>query len=108
MEETKLIISAIAENGILIIIAGIFLYFIITDKKTKDAERKEEKEKTATVLQELANSNRNIAESLNLLKTSIDTNTQEFKQHDERAINQFNNIDNKLTIITEKLSKKEN
>lgn len=113
MEITE-IISAIAEKGILCIIAGIFLWFIITDRNMKNkereieqAEKKEEKANNNAVLKELASSNANIAESLNLLKISIDTNTTEYRQHDERAIEQFANIDNKLTIITEKLNKKE-
>ena len=42
-----------------------------------------------------------IAESLNLLKTSIDTNTTEFRQHDERSIKEFGKINEHFIKIEE-------
>lgn len=68
------------------------------DKK----ELKEEKQNNNAVLKELSASNKNIAESLNLLKTSIDINTNEFRQHDERAIKQFSSMNEKLIRIEER------
>ena len=47
-------------------------------------------------------SNRNIAESLNLLKTSMDNTNSEFKQHDERAIKGFQEIHEDLLILKER------
>lgn len=112
MENLSNIIPIIEENGILLFIVAVFFYFLFSDRKTKQEdrqreiqERKEEKINNTAVLKELSTSNRNIAESLNLLKTSIDINTVEYRQHDERAIEQFNNINNKLIIIEEKLKK---
>jgi len=112
MEKIFDISSIIVDNGILIFIAVVFFYFLFLDRKSKQEdrqreiqERKEEKINNTAVLKELSTSNRNIAESLNLLKTSIDINTVEYRQHDERAIEQFNNINNKLIIIEEKLKK---
>lgn len=106
------IIDAIRNNGILIFIAAVFFYFLFIENKQKQEDRKiemeerrEEKNNNTAVLKELSTSNRNIAESLNLLKTSIDINTTEYRQHDERAIEQFNQINNKLTVIEEKLKK---
>ena len=84
-----------------VVLAALFVYLFITDRK----ELKEEKANNTKVLKELSTSNNNIAESLNLLKTSIDINTTEYRQHDERAITQFNNIDKHLTRIEEKLNK---
>lgn len=112
MDNVGNIASLIIENGILIFIAVVFFYFLFIDKKQKQEdrkreiqERKEEKINNTAVLKELSTSNRNIAESLNLLKTSIDINTTEYRQHDERAIEQFNSINNKLIVIEEKLKK---
>ena len=79
----------------------IFIYIFVADRKDK----KEEKENNTQVLKELSNSNNNIAESLNLLKTSIDNNTAEYRQHDDRAIQQFSNINEKLIRIEDKLGK---
>ena len=81
--------------------AALFIYIFIADRKDK----KEEKENNTQVLKELSNSNNNIAESLNLLKTSIDNNTAEYRQHDDRAIQQFSNINEKLIRIEDKLGK---
>ena len=98
MEE---IIAALLKYGGTVFMAGLFVYLFITEQK----EKKEEKNNNNAVLKELSNSNQNIAESLNLLKTSIDTNAAEYRQHDDRAIQQFNTINEKLTEIKEKLSK---
>lgn len=89
--------------------AVLFIVFLFYDRKdrkekeTKDAEeRKAEREASNKLLNELSASNRNIAESLNLLKTSIDTNTTEFRQHDERAIKNFEHIKEDLIILKER------
>ena len=92
--------NLILNYGGTVILAALFIYIFIADRNDK----KEENENTAQVLKELANSNSNIAESLNLLKTSIDTNTVEYRQHDERAIKQFGNINEHLIKIEEKLN----
>lgn len=84
-----------------VVLAALFIYIFIADRK----DRKEEKENNTQVLKELSTSNNNIAESLNLLKTSIDTNTAEYRQHDERAIKQFSSINEHLVKIEEKLNK---
>lgn len=102
------ILSAIEKFGGLVILAFLFIYVFFTDRKKqeqKEIELKEEKKNNNVVLSELSASNRNIAESLNLLKTSIDNNTSEFKQHDDRAIQQFSNINEKLIRIENKLNK---
>ncbi len=95
------IVELILNCGGTVILAALFVYMFLEDRK----ELKEEKDNNTKVLKELSISNSNIAESLNLLKTSIDTNTTEYRQHDERAIAQFNSIDKHLTRIEEKLNK---
>lgn len=105
-------ILSVAQLGGLTIIAFLFIYSFVQDKKDRKEEKKNREEElkcerinNSQVLQELSASNRNIAESLSLLKTSIDNNNVEYRQHDERAINQFNLIDKKLSIIEEKINK---
>ena len=94
--------NLIFNYGGTVVLAALFIYLFIADRK----DRKEEKMNNTNVLKELSTSNNNIAESLNLLKTSIDTNTAEYRQHDERAIKQFGNINEHLIKIEEKLNKK--
>jgi len=101
MGEFVEILNNLSSFGGLLILAGLFIYVFFQDKK----ERKEEKINNNAVLKELAVSNNNVAESLNLLRTSIETNTTEFRQHDERAIKQFGNINEHLVKIEEKLNK---
>lgn len=105
-------IGVLLSNGGTVVMAVLFIIFLFYDRKDrKDNEikeqqnRKEERNANNKLLGELSASNRNIAESLNLLKTSIDNSTKEFRQHDDRAIQQFSNINEKLIIVTEKLSK---
>lgn len=93
--------NIIFNYGGTVVLAALFIYIFIADRKDK----KEEKENNTQVLKELSNSNNNIAESLNLLKTSIDNNTAEYRQHDDRAIQQFSNINEKLIRIEDKLGK---
>lgn len=93
--------NLIFNYGGTVVLASLFIYIFIADRKDK----KEEKENNTQVLKELSNSNNNIAESLNLLKTSIDNNTAEYRQHDDRAIQQFSNINEKLIRIEDKLGK---
>ena len=84
----------------------VFLFYDRKDRKEKEEqarqERKEEKEANNKLLSELSASNRNIAESLNLLKTSMDNTNSEFKQHDERAIKGFQEIHEDLIILKER------
>ena len=93
--------NLIFNYGGTVVLAALFIYIFIADRKDK----KEEKGNNTQVLKELSNSNNNIAESLNLLKTSIDNNTAEYRQHDDRAIQQFSNINEKLIRIEDKLGK---
>lgn len=94
--------NLILNYGGTVVLAALFIYIFIADRK----DRKEEKVNNTQVLRELSKSTDNVAESLNLLKMSTDNNTNEFRQHDERAIKQFGNINEHLVKIEEKLNKK--
>lgn len=116
MEDLKEIAKLLFEYGGTVVMAVLFIVYLYIDrkdrkdkelkeqeiKKQENEDRKTEREANNKLLSELSASNRNIAESLNLLKTSIDTNTTEFRQHDERAIQEFGNIKNDLTILKER------
>lgn len=103
------IYNVITTSGGTVAMAILFVIFLFYDRKDKKEiseqekqERKEEKEASQKLLNELSASNRNIAESLNLLKTSMDNTNNEFRQHDERAIKQFNKIHEDLVILKER------
>ncbi|MBQ8299903.1 MAG: hypothetical protein IJX99_08665 [Clostridia bacterium] len=89
------IVNLIFNYGGTVILAGLFIYVFFTDRKDN-----------MQVLKELSSSNHNIAESLNLLKTSINNNTAEYRQHDERAIKQFSSINEHLIRIEDKIDKR--
>lgn len=76
------IIQSISESGILIVIAGVFLYTYLTDKK----ENKERDAKYNESLRLLSESNTNIAKALDLLNVSSQNNDKLLREHDERAI----------------------
>lgn len=96
------IASVIFNYGGTVILAVLFIYLFFADRN----EIKIEKANNTQALKELANSNQNIAESLNLLKSSINNNTAEYRQHDERAIKQFSHINEHLIKIEEKIDNK--
>lgn len=105
MEE---VIKILLNNGGTVAMAVLFIVFLFYDRQDRkenqvkaEKERKEEREANTKLLGELSASNRNIAESLNLLKTSIDTNTTEFRQHDERSIKEFGKINEHFIKIEE-------
>lgn len=93
------IAELLSNYGGLMILACLFIYIFLEDRK----DRKDDKEKNGKVLNELSKSNNNIAESLNLLKASIDNNTAEYRQHDDRAIKEFSKINEKLVEINSKI-----
>lgn len=103
------IYNALLTSGGTIVMAVLFVVFLFYDRKDRNSkaeydkqERKEERNANQKLLSELSASNRNIAESLNLLKTSMDNTNNEFRQHDERAIKQFNRIHEDLLILKER------
>lgn len=116
MDEINNVIKILLNNGGTVAMAVLFIMFLFfdrKDRKDRDAQEKEEKkseqeerklerESNNKLLAELSASNRNIAESLNLLKTSMDNTNNEFRQHDERAIKQFAHIKEDLTILKER------
>lgn len=95
MEE---IAKLIFQYGGTVIMAVLFVIIFFEDRKNLN----DEKDKNTTVLKELSASNNNIAESLNLLKTSMDNTNKEFSNHDERAIKNFEEIKESLTILKER------
>ena len=116
MENIGKIVGLIMQYGGTTIMAALFIILLYLDRKdrkekeqteederkTEREERKAEREANNAILKELSASNRNVAESLNLLKTSMDNTNSEFKQHDERAIKNFQQIHEDLIILKER------
>ncbi len=116
MDELINVINILLNNGGTVAMAVLFIVFLFFDrkdrkdketqskeeKKLEQGERKLEREANNKLLAELSASNKNIAESLNLLKTSLDNTNNEFRQHDERAIKQFSKIHEDLVILKER------
>ena len=116
VEQVQSIIDIFLSNGGTVVMAVLFIIFLYLDRKdrkekdTQDEvrrkeeqeEKKAEREASNKLLSELSASNRNIAESLNLLKTSMDNTNTEFKQHDERAIAGFQAIHEDLIVLKER------
>lgn len=97
----KEIAELIFSYGGTVVMAILFVWLFMEDRK----DLQKEKEKETTVLQELSKSNNNIAESLNLLKTSMDNTNKEFVKHDERAISNFTRIKEDLCVLKERNDK---
>lgn len=109
MENINNITNILLNQGGTVVMAILFIVYLYLDRKDRKEKEKQEKEERKLereannkILNELSASNRNVAESLNLLRTSIDTNTTEFRQHDERAIKNFEHIKEDLIILKER------
>ncbi len=119
MEEFKEFFELMFKYGGTVFMAVLFVIYLFIDRKDRkekeenerkerqEREEKEHKERQAeleaikAILKEISASNRNVADSLSLLKTSIDNTNNEFKQHDERAIKNFQGIHEDLIILKE-------
>lgn len=108
-DELKNLPNLLFQYGGTVVMAVLFIIYLYLDRKDRKEKEKEDKqdkqaERDANnaILKELSASNRNIAESLNLLKASMDNTNNEFKQHDERAIKSFQNIHEDLLILKER------
>ena len=103
------LIKAISENGILIVIAGVFLYTYITDRKTN----KERDLMFNASLKLLSEGNQNIAKILDLLNINSCNNDKLLREHDERSITmnerniKMNEILLNLVQLSEKQERKE-
>lgn len=100
------IIQAISESGVLVVIAGVFLYTYLNDKKN-NLERDNKYNESLRLLSE---SNQNIAKALDLLNVSSRNNDKLLREHDERAIKineRLIEIKNCVDKVSTRKSKKE-
>lgn len=74
-------IKEVLEYGVLLVIAGIFLYDWL---KNKDRVNDTLKQNTK-ILGELSNTNSNISKTLDLLQTSMDLQRNMLIEHDNRS-----------------------
>lgn len=75
-------IKEVLEYGVLLAIAGIFLYDWL---KNKDRVNDTLKQNTK-ILGELSNTNANISKTLDLLQTSMDLQRNMLVEHDNRSV----------------------
>ena len=100
------LVKAISESGILIVIAGVFLYTYLTDKKK--SEDRDNKYNSSLVL--LSESNNNIAKALDLLNTNACNNDKLLREHDARSViinERVLEIKNAATALEKKTIRKE-
>ena len=100
------LITAISENGILIVIAGVFLYTYITDRKTN----KERDLMFNESLKLLSEGNQNIAKILDLLNINACNNDKLLREHDARSViinERVLEIKNAATALEKKTIRKE-
>lgn len=86
MNET---IKAITENGILVVIAAVFIWTILADRKDntkREIEIKERDDTYNTSLSLLSKAIDNMANLIDLLRQSNDNQASMLKTHDERSI----------------------
>lgn len=89
------------QYGGTVIMAVLFVWIYLDDRKNY----KEEKKNNVQVLGQLATSTNNVAESLNLLKTSMDLQNNKFQIHDEREIKNTTEIKESLCRIEAEVKK---
>lgn len=92
LETTK----AVADFGILIVIAGIFLYFYITDKRSWQKSQDKQFDRSNEINDKLTSIIDNQSARLDLHEASLD-------KHSVESANRFENLNAKIDKIDEKM-----
>lgn len=87
--------KTIADYGVLLVIAAIFIYDWIKNKDKVNQTL----EQNTKILSELSNTNSNISKTLDLLQESMDTQRELLVEHDRRFIEHIQVIE---TILKNK------
>ena len=104
------IIKLIAENGILVMIAVVFIWNTITSSKTTGevlSELRTNAELQNGTLENLSRSGENMAVALNIIQSTLETHTQllnnnaqSFERHDRRAEHMNGDVQKMLTLLS--------
>ena len=112
------ILKLVAENGILVIIAAVFIWNTITSAKTTGevlSELHTNAELQKGTLENLSRSGENMAVALNIIQSTLDTHTQllnnnarSFERHDQRAEHMSSDVQRVLTLLSNRQCMQEN
>ncbi len=106
METTK----AISEYGILMVIAGIFLYFYISDKRSWAKTQEKQFERSNEINDKLTKIIAENTAKINIHETTLDKHTNDSKQSFDELNSKVDRIDSKLETLqstTNELATKE-
>ena len=106
METTK----AISEYGILMVIAGIFLYFYISDKRSWAKTQEKQFERSNEINDKLTKIIAENTAKINIHETTLDKHTADSKQSFDELNSKVDRIDSKLETLqstTKELATKE-
>lgn len=95
LETTK----AISEYGILVVIAGIFLYFYISDKRSWQKNQDKQFERSNEINDKLANIIADNTIRLNLHESILDKHSEDSKQSLEDLNYKVDRIDDKIEVL---------
>lgn len=102
--------KAISEYGILIVIAGLFLYFYISDRRVWQKNQDKQFERSNEINDKLTEIIANNTSRLDLHETSLNQHSCDSKQSFDDLNNRVDKIDDKIDILhstTKELATKE-
>ena len=95
METTK----AISEYGILMVIAGLFLYFYITDKRSWAKTQEKQFERSNEINDKLTKIIAENTAKINIHETTLDKHTADSKQSFDELESKIDKIDGKIDLL---------
>lgn len=95
METTK----AISEYGILMVIAGIFLYFYISDKRSWAKTQEKQFERSNEINDKLTKIIAENTAKINIHETTLDKHTADSKQSFDELESKIDKIDGKIDLL---------
>lgn len=95
LETTK----AIADFGVLIVIAGLFLYFYITDKRSWQKSQEKQFERSNEINDKLANIIASNTSRLDMHENSLDKHSAESAHRFEDLNSKIDKIDGKIETL---------
>lgn len=113
MQEVKQMLEttkAVADFGVLIVIAGIFLYFYITDKRSWQKSQEKQFDRSNEINDKLTNIINNQGSRLDLHEASLDKHSAESTHRFEDLNAKIDKIDGKMETLqatTNELATKE-
>ena len=95
LETTK----AVADFGVLIVIAGLFLYFYITDKRSWQKSQEKQFDRSNEINDKLTSIIDNQSSRLDLHEASLDKHSTDSARRFENLNSKIDKIDNKMDTL---------